>query len=296
MSTPIEQGPRAGQIQRHLLDLGYHLPRYGADGVISAHGETWQALADFASDHVPVDLGADGLSTGREYDLIVSALLVMPVTRQPVRVGAVDVIDITDTHKHQHVHGIRSWDKVDAIVLHQTAYLMDSEAEWRTLRAHIGVPQGADSFYLVNPLNGLMWHANGFNGYSVGIEVSGLFPGLVDDPRTVWRPSTGYDPRRHGPHRLSEQQRDATRAAIRFVVDEVARHGGKITHCFAHRQASKDRIADPGEEIWRQCGEWARDELGLSAGDPGFKIGGGYPLPEAWGFEGGVKNYWSSKA
>ena len=286
---------RATEIQRKLIALGYELPRYGADGVISEHGETWKALESFTADHVPIDLGDDGLSTGAEFEAAVSGLLVMPTEQPPHLLGDhhVEVLDISDTHQQKHIHGMRSWKSVDAIVLHQTAYLMDSVAAWRTLRAHVGVPRDMNAFYVVNPLNGLMWHANSFNGRSVGIEVSGNFCGMKGNRRTWWRPQTGFSEHRHGPHELSEQQAEATRMAIRHICDEVARHGGAITHIFAHRQASKDRISDPGEEIWGQCGEWARRELGLSSGPSGYHVGSGYPLPAAWGVDGGSE-YWTS--
>ena len=68
---------------------------------------------------------------------------------------------------------------------------------------------------------------------------------------------------------------------IRYYVDLVAKHGGKIEFIHAHRQSSKSRVSDPGSRIWQACGVWAINELGLSAGPPGWSAGG-YALPDAW--------------
>jgi hypothetical protein len=56
----------------------------------------------------------------------------------------------------------------------------------------------------------------------------------------------------------------------------------KLTHVLAHRQSSATRENDPGPDIWSQVGQWAVDTLGLKDGGPGFKIGSGNPIPEAW--------------
>jgi len=280
----------AMRVQHQLIALGYPLPRYGADGEITEQGETWKALEDFASDHLPIDLGADGLSPGKELDAVVDALLVMKPP--PRAVNDVQVVDLTGEHARKHVKGLRAWKDINAIVLHQTAFRYLRRNEWYDLRAHIGIASTEPEIYVVNPLNALMWHANGFNAFSVGIEISGSYPGLSGRANTHWKPPSGYDARRHGPHEFSEVQAQATRAAIRYVCDEVARHQGEIRHIFAHRQSSKDRIGDPGQDVWQQCGVWAKNELGLDDGGSGYKIGKGYALPDEWtGEERGVKYY-----
>jgi hypothetical protein len=50
----------------------------------------------------------------------------------------------------------------------------------------------------------------------------------------------------------------------------------------AHRQSSNMRENDPGPDVWHHVGQWAVDTLGLSDGGPGFKIGNGKPIADAW--------------
>jgi len=273
---------RAKLIQQKLETLGYPLPKYGADGFITESGETWKAIEDFAFDH-GFDLGKDGeagLQPGSEFGLAIDMIDSCPLPK--VSMDGITAVNLTNNHPQRYSKGVRQWKDIDAIVLHQTAYLFDSREQWYTLRAHVGISDALAEFYIVNPLNCLMWHANGFNRRSIGIEVSGSFPGLSGDNRTHWKPQSGYSMHRHGPHVFTPLQAAATKAAIKFIMEEAERHGGRIKFCFAHRQASKDRIGDPGEDVWREVGTWAVKEMALNDGGRGYKIGSGYALPDSW--------------
>jgi hypothetical protein len=81
---------------------------------------------------------------------------------------------------------------------------------------------------------------------------------------------------------LPVAQADAAQATVRWIVDSVAAHGGKVTHIHPHRQSSKDRQSDPGSLIWQTVGLWARKELGLSDGGAKFTVGDGLPIPKDW--------------
>ena len=59
-------------------------------------------------------------------------------------------------------------------------------------------------------------------------------------------------------------------------------NGGELEFIHAHRQATKNRVSDPGSRIWMACGEWARRVLGLKVGPADFKISDGKALPDAW--------------
>ena len=171
----------------------------------------------------------------------------------------------------------RSYGTVTAIVLHQTACTLGEKPErWYGVPVHFGVTKSGKILYL-NDMTLNVPHGNGFNGRSVGIEIDGAYAGIEGDLSTFWRPAGS----KCQPDVISEQQLGAARVAVRFIVDEVARHGGKIQYIFAHRQSSKDRISDPGSRIWQEVGLWAQRELGLSDGGEGFQQGG-YPIPEAW--------------
>lgn len=75
---------------------------------------------------------------------------------------------------------------------------------------------------------------------------------------------------------------EAAKATIRWAHADVARHGGKITHLFAHRQSSGTRQSDPGSALWQAIALPLLRELRLSDGGHGYRVGSGRPIPEAW--------------
>jgi len=276
-------------VQTALIAIGHPLPKYGPDGGLGR--ESWSALEDYARE-VGFDLGAnEELDSSDPVDDLVDRLLAdfkAHKSVKPPTFPGLQFIDITDqTGKHRH--GSRPWRLVDSIVLHQTGCRMPSSPNgWALLRAHVGIPAvGKQAIYLANPLTSKMYHANAFNLRSVGIEIAGNFRGIEGDNRTWWKPGKG-------PDIINDDQVKSARRAIEWICNEAARGGGKITNIYAHRQASKDRIADPGEAVWKEVGLWAIDELGLSDGGPDYKVGSGYRIPKQWcdreGYDG--NDYW----
>ena len=81
---------------------------------------------------------------------------------------------------------------------------------------------------------------------------------------------------------LTPEAVEATKALIRWIVAEVAAHGGQVRALVAHRQSSATRRNDPGSAIWQAVALPMHAELGLSDGGVGFAIDGGKPIPEAW--------------
>jgi hypothetical protein len=106
-----------------------------------------------------------------------------------------------------------------------------------------------------------------------------MYAGVDGDPRTFWRPVA--DPLR-APQAPTAELVASAREAIRWIVAEVARHGGSVERLVAHRQASADRRADPGSALWQQVAMTMHAELGLTDGGPGYRIGTGLAVPEAW--------------
>ncbi len=188
----------------------------------------------------------------------------------------------------KYVYGKRDWSKVTGICLHQTACVLgERPARWDTVGAHTGVTRSGQVIWL-HDFDKLVVHGNGWNAQTVGIEIDGLYAGLEDDPstvineatRTTWDdPTTTVHER---PQVLTSESVEATCQLIRFICDEVERHGGKVKVLVAHRQASSSRENDPGEAIWKRIGLVMSEELGLHDGGPGFKIGSGYAIPEKW--------------
>lgn len=121
-----------------------------------------------------------------------------------------------------------------------------------------------------NPLDWWVYHGNGLNEFSLGLEVDGLYPGLVSQ--------TGKRP--------TDRIIETSRLALRWMVEEGRRLGMPIEHIWAHRQASDTRRADPGEALWRALVvDYAVPVLGLRT-HPADVLGKGAPIPAAWDPEG----------
>jgi N-acetyl-anhydromuramyl-L-alanine amidase AmpD len=176
----------------------------------------------------------------------------------------------------------RSWGQVRGITLHQTACNMGERIErYDTIGAHFAVLRSGRVLRMCD-LDRIVYHGHGWNNQCVGIEVDGLYAGLEGDIRTVWDDPT--TPFREQPQKVTPEAMESTRQLVRWIVAEVAAHGGKVAILGAHRQAVDSRRNDPGEAIWKQVALPLHAELGLSDGGPGFKLPGstGYAVPEAW--------------
>lgn len=105
------------------------------------------------------------------------------------------------------------------------------------------------------------WAANGFNRTSISIGVGGRFPEL--------------EARRAGVHSQLEVFEAGLLEALRVVAEALP--GRTLV---THRQASKNRRADPGEALARVAAQAAAG-LGLAV-DYSRTIGTGAPAPASW--------------
>lgn len=268
-----EKGEHVRDLQRRLQSEGFPLPRFGVDGdlgeeVVSAV-ESW-ALSSGC--HEPVG----------DYDLGYLVKLFLLYSENNKRVVSNDrLVRLDPNFGGRHVKGLRQWSSIDSIVLHQTGCVFKlslSCAIWHSVPIHVAVPRSENElgkFIKVNNLQALLWHAQGFNKRSIGIEIEGNFCGLTGDARTHWKKGGG-------PHQLMVGQVKAAKAAVRWIIECAEVSGANIKYIFAHRQSSRNRIADPGQEIWESVGRWAIEELGLSDGGKNFSVGRGYVLPDEW--------------
>lgn len=198
---------------------------------------------------------------------------------------------ITTKAKQKHAldkHGrvvVRDPKAVRGIVVHQTACVFGQRKDQpdRYHRA-FGVACHALAFndgvvVLPNPLPWLVWHGNGFNDESLGLEIEGRYPGLVGHPETL--ASTPETP-------VTEAVVESARLALRTLVTLGRAEGMPIELIWAHRQSSPTRRSDPGEALWRALVvDYAVPVLGLAVeperilrtrkGEPGR------PIPEMWG-------------
>jgi N-acetyl-anhydromuramyl-L-alanine amidase AmpD len=272
-----EQGKHVKALQEKLIALGYPLPRWGADGVFG--DETLRAAFECNADLWPgiyVEEYHMDVDSRFVQDCVIQAILDAPLPGRPSW-----LIDTTGAHPIRNAYKTpRKLSDITAIVLHQTAcHLGERVKRWHSVPAHIGVtPKG--KVILINKLETVCWHANYFNRFSVGIEVDGNFRGVEDRPGTLWKGGGRRS-------KLTDEQEIWARAAVVWICDEVARHGGKVTDILAHRQTSENRRGDPGEAIWKRIGLWAQEDSELTLrklcrNDPNYTKGSGLPIPREW--------------
>ena len=226
----------------------------------------------------------------------------------------VDAIDVLDLRPEQPnppplVRGKKKWRvrrgrvverdpaTVTGIVVHQTAvrFGVSGRAVKRAggdrrlalARRALGVACHAMAFHdakgmaafavLANPLPWYVWHGNGFNHRTLGLEIDGNYPGRVGDGRT-WNGKR--------PAEVTKGVVAAARRALRELVERGRAEGMPIVDVFAHRQSSKHRRGDPGQELWRRVVlEYAVPVLGLVP-HQALVVGSGRPVPELWDPDG----------
>jgi len=209
--------------------------------------------------------------------------------------------------------GSRPWSKVTGITLHQTAVNITDPERCLNVPVHScvmdGGPNGEDAtIILLHDPTDYMYHANGFNRRDIGIEVCCRAAGVEDDPATAadesvlttWLPKSirqriaaGKTTAHEHISEATDAELEACRRLIRYYCEQAEQNEGEIAFIHAHRQATKNRVSDPGSRIWLNCGELARDKLGLDVGPPDFKIADGMPLPDAWtGKAHGIRYNW----
>ena len=247
-------------LQYALIDQGYPLPRWGADGVMG--DETRDAMEAWVDAH-----GVGG--SPKTWPALIVAVAVPTV---PPRV---------DDHRRDHAgrarRGTNSWARIDTICLHQMACCGSGWDRWRNLAIHYVILRGGAAAWLYDP-DALLWHGHGWNFRSIGLEIEGWYAGVEGQPETLWVPrgSTGDRTRSQV---LGEWQEEAALQAIHHAVAVVAAHGGRIRYMAAHRQSHRTRQSDPGSQIWRAVALPAMDALGLVTAPT---LPGGRPIPEAW--------------
>lgn len=169
---------------------------------------------------------------------------------------------------------------IDTICLHQMAVTMGARTadvqlergdkrrgRWRrALGVHAHVSTFIDNAVVpAYPLTAYVWHGNGANERSIGLEIEGLYngrPGGSDSEPTDLTIATA-------------------REAVQWIVAAAASEGITIRRLVAHRQYSASRRADPGWRLWREVALWAESELELAL-DPTHAQDGGYPIPQSW--------------
>lgn len=137
----------------------------------------------------------------------------------------------------------------------------------RALKVHAHVSAFIDGAFVpaYEPM-AYLYHGNGSNAYSVGVETEGLYNGIpggkLDEP--------------------SDLVIEATREACTWLVEECARVGSTLRYYEAHRQHAASRRSDPGHRLWQAVYvEHCERVLGLKP-RPDVTTRDGRPIPRMW--------------
>lgn len=309
-----EKGAHIARMQKRLLRAGYCLSLYGADSHLG--DETWDALQLYASDRqlrwgpqVPEHVTADLMSGD---DVTVTSIPLHLNLADDSALKGVRFVDVRPeagiVHPKSRIingHTVRrNPSAVTGITIHQMAVdmqpsrrlLREADGDWalafarrsQKVACHVTVAPGV--FCATNPLDWYMNHGNRLNRPTVGMEVSGLFSGLLDDPDTPPREDL-MTTWKGEPMEITNELIDAGRAALRWIVVEGRAAGMPIKNIYAHRQSNGKKPGDPGEGLWRVLvTEYAVPVLGLRPVYD-YTIGSGRPIPKEWDEENGVGTY-----
>lgn len=310
-----DKGKAVRDVQLALLGQGYALPRFGADGdfgdetmqalkaFMADHDLDWPAAS---GDEVP-PAALDALLVDGVDDEVPE------VPEQEF--GDVKLYDLRDVPwdtkgdqflQRNHKKFKRGWERdennnrlpvvrepgmITGITVHQTAVRYGVKAyqvqaaggdeELALARRALQVACHAMAFHggfiaAVNPLDWYVYHGNGFNGYELGLEIDGNYPGLIGGETWNKKPAT----------QVTVPLVQAARAAIEFLVREGRAAGMPITQIHAHRQSSGTRRSDPGEELWKRVVlEYAVPVLGLVPNQAEV-LKDGRPVPLEWDPDG----------
>jgi hypothetical protein len=172
----------------------------------------------------------------------------------------------------------RREDQITGVVLHQTGCVLRKEnLRILNIKAHYVIHPDGDIWQL-HPVTSYLYSANAFNVSTLSIEIIGNFEGDMGKGNL-------FKPDVFGKSVLQKATILATRRLLGFLT---LYSGLPIQYIFAHRQSGfssvtkrPNRQIDPGEEIWREIGEWGKRALNLSDGGENYTKGG-LPIPKNW--------------
>ncbi|KKN25518.1 hypothetical protein LCGC14_0884060 [marine sediment metagenome] len=294
-----DSGETVEKIQKILIEKGYTLDRFGADGHLG--DETWDALQQFAEDH---DLKWTPLIAKDVAEALAKKEKTSPtITLPEPDASCYDLSKVIDLTSIQHdppapVRGKMKWKighsgrvvkrnpkTVTGITVHQTdtdlgvgkARLKKYNGDYTRARRERAL-EVACHMYAFNegeaihtcPFEWYVWQANGLNRTTLGLEIEGKFPGLMED----------------GEKLAGVELIDAACLSLTYMVEKARAMGMPIKDIYGHRQSSDQRRRDPGEELWRRVVlQYAVPVLKLTPHQD-FTVGKGSPIPKVWDPDG----------
>jgi hypothetical protein len=280
-----DRGPQVRELQQRLIAAGLPLPEYGADGILG--DETWAQLQNYANDSSlqwapevpPAVVEALMIEPVKVVDLI-SKQTNPPASRDKWKIGADGKVVVRDpkTVSGIMLHQTGVWYGVSAAQVSAAGGDRHAALHNRGLNiaCHAVAFDGRDAGLecghgvATAPLAWYCYQANTANSESLGLEIEGVYPGLVT-PGCVMP---------------SQRVINAARDAVRYMVEQGRREGMPIRYVWAHRQSSAMRRGDPGEALWKAVAlDFAVPVMGLQTQNT-RTWGDGMPIPAAWGGSG----------
>jgi len=200
--------------------------------------------------------------------------------------GDARIIDLTAKANKSLRKKMRDPKTVDTLVLHQMACcfkVKDPLTRFlKNMAPHFAIL--ADGRILqLHPTQALTWASNGFNTNSVAVEFAGNFPSTKGKwwlDRKYLQTLTKAQAEAYikaNQNRVTPEQIEAGRYLIKHLIRTMG-----LKKVVSHRQSSNTRENDPGPDIWYHVGQWAIENLGVSDGGSGYKVGTGAAIPDIW--------------
>lgn len=173
---------------------------------------------------------------------------------------------------------VRDPKTITGIGIHQTDCVFGPKADpvARHRRA-LGVPIHALAFRdgvlaIPYPMLWYMYHGNGMNAMSYGLEIEGSYSGVLGQEKAGKKT---YD-------LLDELTIETARAGVKYLYEAGLKLNSPLEHIWAHRQSRGVKERDPSEAIWKAVVlDYAVAVLGLKT-QPDRTWEDGKPIPLSW--------------
>ena len=173
---------------------------------------------------------------------------------------------------------VRDPKTITGIGIHQTDCVFGPKADpvARHRRA-LGVPIHALAFRdgvlaIPYPMLWYMYHGNGMNAMSYGLEIEGSYSGVLGQSKAGGKT---YD-------LLDELTIECAREGVRYLYEAGLKLNSPLEHIWAHRQSRGVKERDPGPAIWQAVVlDYAVGVLGLKL-EPTRTWEDGTSIPASW--------------
>ena len=186
--------------------------------------------------------------------------------------------------KQGRAHGTLPWKIRTAVMLHCTGTIREAMHVDRFVGVPCHIAVASDGVSVCHPLNAYLYHGHWANRFAVGVEISGPggqydeYPDVqIEAARIVVRYCNNVLVTRNplgDASTLDSPILDVNGSPFRAANSPPWRPA-----IMAHRQSHKSRVRDCGRALWRDVGEWGRDELGMPLGPV---VGTGNPIEADW--------------